>query len=36
MSPRRLAHLAAVTHLRESVALVLAASAVPALWEVTA
>ena len=28
MSPRRLAHLAAVTHLRESVALVLAAAAV--------
>lgn len=28
MSPRRLAHLAAVTHLRESVALVLAAAAI--------
>ena len=34
MNPRRLAHLAAVTHLRESVALVLAA--VHALWEVAA
>ena len=32
----RLAHMAAVTHLRETVAVLVATAAVPALWEKTA